>query len=304
MSPPPDPAPDLDDPALAGGEWLFRRDGEVFGPLDSRALAAMLYRGELAGTTVVSSGDGRWRPVAEVPAFKLHARKAEAALRVEAEVTGARLLRRRRRRRGAILVLALSAALVAGAGLAAQLLSPTRGRVSPLLEDFGQGIRIASARVVAGGARRAESGEVEVALDPRGPAPARRPERPERQERAAARPAARPAAQAAAPAAPAEGELVATQFDAGKIQAVVNREQRSLVPCFRDEAARAGDFRGQVPLEFAIGNDGRVAALWIDEPRLRDGPLRECLLHALAAWRFDPFPGQRPTVQLAFSIGR
>lgn len=303
MSRPLDPSPDIDDPALAGGEWLFRRDGEVFGPLDSRTLAGMLYRGDSAGTTVVSSGDGRWRPVAEVPLFKLHARKAEAALRVEAEVTGARLLRRRRRRRGAYLVLALSAVLVAGAGLAAHLLSPTRGPVSPLLEDFGQGIRVASARVVAGGARRADVEEVEVALDPRGGATARRSDRPERAERPAKH-AVRPAAQAVPASAPAAGELVAAQFDAGKIQAVVNREQRSLVPCFRDEASRAGDFRGQVPLEFAIGNDGRVAALWIDEPRLRDGPLRDCLLHALAAWRFDPFPGQRPTVQLAFSIGR
>ena len=36
----------------------------------------------------------------------------------------------------------------------------------------------------------------------------------------------------------------------------------------------------------------------------KDGPLRECLLKALGAWRFDPFPGQRPTVSLAFGIGR
>lgn len=291
------PAPDFDDPALVGGEWLYRRAGEVFGPLDSRGLAAMLYRGELDGTTPVSPGDGRWRPLAEVPLFRLHARKAQAALRVEREVTGARLLRRRRRRRGAALVLALSLSLVAGAGVAAHLLSPTRGPVSPLLEDFGQGIRVASARVVAGGGRRAGSDEVDVALDPRGgPAP-HRPDKQDRNARSGSRPTQ-------SPQAPSEGELVAAQFNPGKIQAVVNQEQRTLVPCFREEAIRSADFRGQVPLEFAIGNDGRVAVLWIDEPRLRDGPLKECLLKTLAAWRFDPFPGQRPTVQLAFSIGR
>jgi hypothetical protein len=59
-----------------------------------------------------------------------------------------------------------------------------------------------------------------------------------------------------------------------------------------------------VPVEFAVGNDGRVAQLWIDEPRFREGPLRDCLARALEAWRFDPFPGQRPTVSLAFGIGR
>jgi len=293
----PDGLPLLDDPELDGGEWLFRRGGEVFGPVDSRALAGLLYRGEVEGGTPVSAGDGRWRPIAEVDLYRLHVRKAAAALRVEREVTGARLLRRRRRRRLTFAVVALAVALVAGAGLSARLLSARHRAVSPLLEDFGEGIRVASSRVVARGGRGGD--EVEVELAPASTAEAspglRRPERP-------AHPAARAAAAAAPPAG--EGELVAAQFDVGRIQATVNREQRTLVPCFREEAARTLDFRGEVPLEFAIGNDGLVAALWIDEPRFREGPLRDCLLRALSGWRFDPFPGQRPTVVLSFVVGR
>jgi outer membrane biosynthesis protein TonB len=100
------------------------------------------------------------------------------------------------------------------------------------------------------------------------------------------------------------GAIVAASFDPRRIQAVVGREQRTLAPCFRAEAERSPGFRGEVPIEFAIGNDGRVARLWIDEPSLKEGPLRDCLLAALAGWRFDPFPGQRPTVSLAFGIGR
>jgi hypothetical protein len=279
-----------DDPALKGGEWLYRRHGEVFGPFDSRHLAAKLYRGEIEAGTPVSADGGDWTPVGEVPIFRLHARKAEAALRVEREVTGARMLVQRRRRRATALVVGVSVAAVAGAGLAAYLLSPGRGRVSPLLEDFGEGIRIASARVVTGSARREEA-EVEVTLAPGEVARPARADRP-------APPAARGAV--------AEGgdDMVAAHFDVGRIQAVVNRQQHTLAPCFREEADRSPEFRGQVPLEFAIGNDGQVAALWIDEPRFKDGPLRECLRRALSGWRFDPFPGQRPTVQLAFSISR
>ncbi len=280
-----------DDPALRGGEWLYRSQGEVFGPFDSRHLAAKLYQGEIDAGTPVSSDGGDWTPVGEVPIFRLHARKAEAALRVEREVTGARMLVQRKRRRNTALVVGISMAVVAGAGLAAYLLAPGRGRVSPLLEDFGEGIRIASARVVTGSARQAEDVEVEVALEPE---QAGRPARTERRTR--------PAAHGAA--ASSGDELVAAHFDVGRIQATVNREQHTLAPCFRDAASRSADFRGQVPLEVAIGNDGRVATLWIDEPRFKEGPLRDCLLRALAAWRFDPLPGQRPTVQLAFSIGR
>jgi hypothetical protein len=289
MAQPLDPSLLPDDPALQGGEWLYRRRGEVFGPVDSRNLAALLYRGELdAGTPVSADGD-RWVPVGEVTLFRLHAKKAEAALRVQQEVTGARMLRRRRHRRNVVLWLVLAGAVVGGGGATAILLSPARGPVSPLLEDFGGGLRIASARVVAP-RPEAEDG-VAVDLAPLDPAPGRRP-------------SSRPARAATPPRGTAQGgdELVAASFDPGKIQSMVNRQQRSLVPCFREEASRSADFRGQVPLEFAIGNDGRVVALWIDEPRFKDGPLHACLLRALAGWRFDPFPGQRPTVQLAFSI--
>jgi hypothetical protein len=291
---PPDETLLQDDPRLDGGEWLFRREGQVFGPVDSRALAAMLYRGEVDGTTPISPGDGTWNAIGDVPAFVVHVRKAEVGLRVEAEVTGSRVLRARAQRRRLVAVGVAAVLLVAGAGGGALILARRSAGTSPLLEDFGAGIRIASAARVGVSRRAAEEDEFEVPADSRqgGAAPARR----------RSRPASAPGAQ---PSGSVEGgELVAASFDARKIQAVVGREQRGLAPCFRAEAQRSPDFRGDVPIEFAIGNDGKVAQLWIDEPRFREGPLRECLLRALAGWRFDPFPGQRPTVSLAFGIGR
>lgn len=279
------------DPRLEGGEWLFRRSGQVFGPVDSRGIAAMLYRGEIDGSTPVSTGDGSWRPASAVPIFVVHAKKAEAALRVEREVTGERFLRARRHRRRALVALMVAVLLVAGALGGAFVLARRSRTTSPLLEDFGAGIRIASAARVGVG-RRAAAAEDEIEVEMDQPGSERRAPRERRPARAATS------------GAVDGGELVATQFDARKIQAVVGREQRSLAPCFRAEASRSPDFEGDVPLEFAIGNDGRVAALWIDEPRFREGALRECLARALGAWRFDPFPGQRPTVSLAFRIGR
>jgi len=282
------------DPRLEGGEWLFRRGGQVFGPMDSRGIAAMLYRGELDGSTSLSSGDGAWRRLSDVSIFLVHAKKAEARLRVEREVTGERQLKARRRRRrevgAAVAVLLLVAAAVGGVFL----LAPPAAETSRLLEDFGAGIRIASAARVGVSRRAAEDDLVEVTLAaPEGERPAQR-RRPRPSGPAA------PGAQGAVDG----GDLVAAQFDERKIQAVVGREQRTLAPCFRAEAGRSPDFEGDVPIEFAIGNDGRVARLWIDEPRFRNGALHDCLEGALAAWRFDPFPGQRPTVSLAFRIGR
>ena len=281
------------DPKLEGGEWLFRRAGQVFGPVDSRGIAAMLYRGEIDGATPLSSGDGGWRKLSEISIFLVHAKKAEAGLRVEREATGARLLRARKRRVKLVVAIAGAVLLVAGAIVGVLKLVPDQSKTSALLEDFGAGIRIASAARVGVSRRDASDDLVEVTLA--GPDA----------DRAAQRRAAKRAASGAASSGSVDGgDIVLAQFDEKKIQAVVGREQRTLAPCFRAEAQRSPEFLGDVPIEFAIGNDGRVAQLWIDEPRFKQGALRDCLQAALAGWRFDPFPGQRPTVSLAFRIGR
>jgi hypothetical protein len=216
-------------------------------------------------------------------------KKAEAQLRVEAEVTGARLLRIRRRRLRVVAAAVLSTAGLAGGGYGAFWLATEKPwqRRSALLEDFGGGIAIASpARI--GGARRSAD---EVEIPPSGPgAGARRP--------------ARTASAAPGPASGSAtgGEMVVARYDAADIQSVVAREQRTLAGCFRAEARRSPDFSGEVPLEFAIGNEGRVVQLWIDEPRFKQGDLHDCLLRTLESWRFKPFPGTRPTVSLTFRI--
>jgi len=279
----------IDDPALDGGDWLFQREGKVYGPVEGRRLAGLLYRGELHGASLVSSGDGRWHPAAQVPQLLLHVKKAEAAHRVEQEVTGARALRARRAwtRSAGLLLGAL--ALVGGAGGLALWLG-RGGDHSPLLDDFGAGISIAApARIgVAGGGG---AGEIEVAVTPDAPAP-RRPD---------GLGPPRPLVPAAGSAD--GGELVATQFDAGRIQAVVSRQQRTLAPCLRAEAEREPGFAGEVPLEFTIGNEGRVVRVVIPDPRRRQGALRDCFERVLSAWSFDRFPGQRPSVALVFKVG-
>jgi hypothetical protein len=166
---------------------------------------------------------------------------------------------------------------------------------SPLLEGFGAGITIvAPARI--GVARAPAADEVEVDLAPGGERPARR-----------ARAAGERAGAAPAPGGAGDvqgGDLVATQFDEARIQAVVGAEQRRLARCLREHAARAPGFEGENPLEFTVGNEGRVVRVAVMDPRLREGPLRDCFEAELSRWRFPAFPGQRPTVSLTFRVGQ
>jgi hypothetical protein len=300
MPAPADASIQIDDPALDGGDWLFQRDGQVYGPVDGRQLAGLLYRGEVVGTTLVSPGDGAWRRLVDVGPFLVHVHKAEAAQRVDREVTGARLLQARKARTRTAGLVAAAVLLVAGAAGVAFLLGRGGTGRSKLLDDFGAGITIsAPARVAV--ARAPVADEVEVALGGED-----RPARP-----AAARPGAPSPAQAASagsaarPAGSVEGgDLVETQFDAGRIQAVVSAQQRTLARCLRELAAREPDFSGEVPLEFTVGNEGKVVRVAVTDPRLRQGALRDCFEQVLSTWTFDRFPGQRPTVSLAFRLGQ
>jgi hypothetical protein len=284
------------DPTVASREWLFRESGQVFGPLPEPQLVALLLEGRIAGGTEVAPEGGAWRPLSDVPGFLVHLRKAEARARVEAEVTGARRLARRRSAlagTAAVLGVALLVLLAGGAAWWLAVKRPWERR-SALLESFGDGIAVGA--VIIGG-DRAAAPEEEFAL-PEVDAQAR-PGAPHPERRAAA---ARP------PRTPVSGEaqggeLVLAQYDVSRIQEVVARRQNTLAPCLRDEARRSPEFAGEIPIAFAVGNDGKVAALWIDEPRFKSGDLRECLRRRLAEWEFDRFPGQRPVVSLAFRIG-
>lgn len=294
MAIPNDDLRSLDDPRLAFGEWLFKKGGQVFGPVGSKGLAEMLYRGEIEATTSVISADRRdeshWTPVAQVPLFVLHAKKAEALRKVEGEF---RLEAKRGRRRLALFLVA-AAALTALGVLAIRKQGGRTG--SRWLEDFGEGIRVASpARV--GLPRRVPGDEIAVTLDSTEPSKAKGPVRSSPNSGASMTQGKDTSRSSV------HDDLVEARFDAKAIETGVSRQQRMLVPCFKAEVARSPDYRGRVPLEFAIGNDGRVSALWIDEPRFKEGTLKDCVWSAMATWRFDPFPGERPTVKLAFEVG-
>jgi hypothetical protein len=290
---------EIHDPALEGGEWLFRRDGQVFGPLSSRDLAVMLYRGEIGPETPVSAGDGRWTPVGQVSIFLLHAKKAEASLRVDREITGARLIAQRRGRLKAA-ALAFALLLVVGGAISGTWLLAQGPSIAddPELQGFGEGVSIVAAARVGSGRRPAED-EVEVVIETEGTGGGAGLSGAARRDLAPVPGRPPPSGEAAG------GDLsVRASWNETNIQAVIGRQQRTLAPCLREEAQRSPDWVGRIPIEFAIGNDGKVARLWIDEPRFKSGRLQECLLDALRRWRFEPFPGQQPNVTMTLGIGQ
>ncbi|MHB8878764.1 MAG: AgmX/PglI C-terminal domain-containing protein, partial [Myxococcaceae bacterium] len=100
-----------------------------------------------------------------------------------------------------------------------------------------------------------------------------------------------------------DGLQMAT-VDQDAINSVVRSKQRSLFPCLKAEADKAPGLVAKIPIEFGIGNDGRVTKLWVDHPQFKNGPLYECLLRELGKWQFKANESGGATVQLAFKLGK
>ena len=82
------------------------------------------------------------------------------------------------------------------------------------------------------------------------------------------------------------------------------RQKSSLVPCIKAELGRQPDFRGDIRFTVAVGNEGRVAKLWMDDAQFKDGPLQACFWRSMQQWHFVSYEGERATLSDSFRVGR
>lgn len=290
-----------------GGTWLYKQGELVLGPLPGEQLVAKLYDGELDGRTLVTrKGENQFLPIASQPAFKLELAKAEAKQRVDAAAR-AEQAERAKKRTLVITSVAVATLIVGSAGAYLGI----KGAVhSGGAEEDDFGISISMPKI---GLARAGAGEelLEYPGGPKNPSrpsgsatsstPSRpKPAAPETGAKAPPKPSGAVAAKAPKTHTEADG-LEMAEFDREAINAVVASQKKTLIPCLQAEARKG--LTGTVPIEFVIGNDGRVSKVWIDHPQGKSGSLPECMLSALKRWPFKPYPGEQATVGLSFNIG-
>ncbi|QRN93308.1 AgmX/PglI C-terminal domain-containing protein [Archangium violaceum] len=296
-------------------QWLYRQGDLVLGPLSGHQVVEKLYTGELTGKTEVSaSGPSGFRKLEELDAFQLHVSKAAVKLKVEAEARAAHARRRSQR----LMVGGVAALVLSGLGLGAWHISRY---ASVYLPGVDRELDIKVDPPVITVAKRSVPEELfEYPGEPKRPPVANKPpeskpldtptEKPGKPEKVASAsplpkpgrtPGGRPTGKVTTDA---DGLSTEVNYDMASINRVVKQYQSSLFRCFKEEAERRPGFSAKVPLEFTIGNDGHVAQLWVDHPQLKKGPLFDCLFGELKKWPFKPYPGERATVNLAFTIGK
>ena len=275
-----------------GGEWLYRKGELVLGPVHGAQLLDKLYAGDINGQTEVALIGEDFERVTHVDALRVHLAKAEAKWRVDA--LERRVHDRARRQRNLRLtVLAGVALVVAGAAGAAARYMAVHGTFDTRTEEAAIAVEPPVIRLAK--ARKQQDEMLDYPMEKGGRRPAGGGTR-------AAGLGTRPGS--GTPENDPDDVSIEAKFDRGSIQTVIAQRQRTLYPCFADEAKRSPGLAERIPIEFVIGNDGQVKKLWVDNPRFAEGALQECLLKELQRWPFRPYEGQQATVGLSFTIGR
>ncbi|WP_233261248.1 AgmX/PglI C-terminal domain-containing protein [Vitiosangium sp. GDMCC 1.1324] len=301
--------------AQLDAQWLYRQGDLVLGPLTGHQVVEKLYTGELTGETEVSaSGPSGFRKLKSLDAFQLHASKAAVKLKVEAE---ARALQARRTR-ARLIASGVAAVVLGGLGVGAWQIARYSAVYLPGVDSGELDIKM-DPPVITTAKRSVPEELFDYPGEPkRTPAPPVKPPEtatpdktekpPEKVASLTQKPDRRPAGGGGRPAGKvstdADGLSTEVNYDQASINRVVKQYQNSLHRCFKEEAERRPGFAAKVPLEFTIGNDGKVAQLWVDHPQLKKGPLFDCLLVEMKKWPFKPYTGERATVNLAFTIGK
>lgn len=293
------------------GHWLFRQGDLVLGPVSGGQIVEKLASGELTpDTPVAPAGERDFHRMADVDAFRVHVARAEARARVDAAVQVEREKSRKRLTYlgsgAAVMVVLLgigglwvarNAAVYGWLGGEEEFdgiemeaptirLAQARADDEELFEYPTNGTR--SPAGTGTGTKPATgtpgTGKVAVASTTR-----TEPKRP------------RPAGSVSTDP---DGLEMTQQFDQSVINKVVAGNKATLFKCLKDEAERTPGLYAKIPLEFVIGNDGRVSKLWVDNPQFKTGPLYQCLFTELQKWPFRAYEGERATVGLSFTIGK
>lgn len=326
-----DSSPEQSLPELPPGEWMFKLRGEVLGPVPSREIYGHMVAGDIDEATPLSREEGAWRSVQQRTIWMPFLHQAKAQIRArQARAEAERAARKRRLRSlinwtiGGVFLVLISFALsyliiVRRPGRTAEALAAWADKHVPLMLASSAGGPAATPGDATGGAGT-RYGDIEidqilvedapdlVAIKPGG---RRRSDKRRRRKRRGddRKPDRKPGAAAEKGAAGADsGTAVASVGTLDKPAIIrrvyARRNMRRLTACLKSEIERNPDLPGRIELSFSIKNDGHIHNVQLDDIRLRDGPLQQCMQRKLSKLTFSPYRGQVQNVTVPFNWKR
>lgn len=274
-------------------QWLYRQGDLILGPVPTQHLIDALYAGTLTPASEVQRlGAGVFEPLQGVPEFKVHLARAQAKHRVEAHAAKHEVQQRRRLVRTAVIVGFVLLVLGVVVAIAGSYLATHRGSAGSA-EELAWGDITIDAPTIGKAERRGDDELVDYASTGRPKSPAGQPSaqgpRPTREP-------TKPRPGTADPDGLEMGEV-----DEAGINAVVSKHKPSLIPCIK--AVVKPGMVAKIPIEFSIGEAGKVTKVWVDNGDFKNTGLQECLLEKLQRWPFKPGTSSA-SVSISFNVGK
>ncbi len=280
--------------------WLFRQGELILGPVPAPKIIEKIYAHDLdAKSEVQAMGSGRFQRLAEIDLFKVHLAKADAKKRVDHVERTTNAASKKKRN----VAIAITAGVLLSIGGAVVLTGSYLAVHTPgaAMDDL---ISVDAPTITR--AKKSVTDEELVEYPGLGGTPVKKPPTV---VAARERPETSPNTPKNVPKQPKMNDekddpdgMQMGKFDQSTINTVVNAHKRTLFPCLL--AINKPGVMQKIPIEFAIGNNGKVTKVWVDHPDYKSGPVPECLLKELQKWPFKNYDGETATVSLSFNIGK
>jgi hypothetical protein len=305
-------AVNADDDATQG-EWLFKHNDLVLGPVTAIILVEKIKKGELDGDTPVARDGDAFRPMKLVRLFR-EAWQATVEERRNALEERAWQGAVKRAKVGRALLLCASFAVpAAGAGMASRHMMTIRpwddtplwiAKVPPLVDLPQKPPELKKTEppvTTASSTQSAGDDDESKAVDPD------KPKKPKTTKPGGDDNAASGSGTGSeGPGTPTDPTLPSSVDTLTNAQAVapLKEIQGDLKACFKAEMDSNPDMPPQVSLSYTITETGKATNIELDARELRDRPVVACVQKAVGTLRWPRFSGERKNVSVPFKLGK
>jgi hypothetical protein len=278
------------------GEWLFKDQDQVLGPIPADHLLAKLYDGQVTSDTLVAKEVGEWKPLREVWFFGAHLQRVRQKVLYDDAVKTRQQMAAKQATTRFIVVTTLLV-LVTGSSLAASRYAlverPWEDKRDYLAERPELGTlpdntpRVTVQEKPAEAAGDSGSNGDGASDEDKKKAAKKKKGRGGRDDDE------RPA-----------GPVLPLEQAKQEIKNVFLAGVDSYKDCIRKELAVNPDLPSTVTVQFVVRNDGSIRDFEIQEKELRFGSLERCLGKKVGALRFPRFSGEVVNFIFPFKLKR
>jgi hypothetical protein len=301
------------------GDWVYKLHGDIIGPVPSTEIITRMLSGEVDESTQVSTGNGDWRAIHTIAAFRYYLSQAKARIRAARARAEAQIAAKRRRFLnvvkviiGALLLVLVGSvasyyAIVSRPKQAKVLINAWADKHVPLLSSFAISDTAAGSDIEDDQEFEEEDSGVNIAqiliddepaleaIDASPSEHTRHTKHKKRKRFAAIKDKKKETKKTA----------MAGELSNSEITSVVYAKKNlgRLYGCIKKEIRKNTDLPSTVSMGFTINNDGRIGQVRMHDVRLENSSLHRCFKKKLSKLKFRAYSGERRNVEIPFNIG-